>query len=73
MKAFVYLKKKVIEKPILSLPNFDKVFQVHCDASGTAIEGVLSQEGRTITFFNEKLNEDKKKYSLYDKEFYDIV
>ena len=73
MKAFANLKKKVTENPILESPNFDKVFQFDCDASGIEIGEVLSQEGRLIAFFNEKLNEAKKNYFVYDQEFYAIV
>lgn len=72
-KKFKLLKKKIIEKPILTLPSFDKTFQVETDASGTSIGAVLSQEQRPITYFSEKLNEAKQKYSSYDKEFYAIV
>ena len=65
-RSFELLKKKVIEQPVLSLPNFTKVFQVDCDASGSAMGVVLSQEGKPIAYFSEKLN-DAKKYSVYDQ------
>ena len=72
-KGFNFLKGKVIEWPILALLDFNKVFQVDCDASGTAIEVVLSQEGRLVAYYSEKLNDAKRKYYVYDQEFYAIV
>ena len=34
---------------------------------------VISQNGRPLAYFSEKLNEAKRKYSTYDKEFYALV
>ena len=72
-KSFETLKQKVAELPILAFPDFNKVFQVECDASGNAIGAILNQEGKHVTFFSEKLNDAKRKYSMYDQESYAIV
>ena len=55
------------------LPDFNKPFQVRCDASGRVIGTVLRQDDRPIAYFSEKLNDAKHKYSSYDQEFYAIV
>jgi hypothetical protein len=72
-KIFRVLKEKITKQPILVLPYFKKIFQVRCDASGVAIGAVLSQENRHVSYFSEKLNDNKRKYSTYDKEFYVVI
>jgi hypothetical protein len=38
-----------------------------------AIDVILSQDEKPISYFSEKLNDVRNKYSSYDKEFYAII
>jgi len=52
------------------LPNFDKTFEVECDAFNMGIGTVLMQEGHPITYFSKKLNNAQLNDLVYDKELY---
>ena len=71
--AFNELKNLLTHAPMLALPNFDKPFEIHCDASGNVIGGVLTQEKRPIAYFSEKLSRAQLNYPIYDKELYALV
>jgi hypothetical protein len=58
-EAFETLKGILVKAPLLKLPDFDKDFEIHSDASDFAIGGVLVQEGIPLAFKNKKLNETK--------------
>ena len=72
-KRFKLLKEKITGQPVLVLPDFSETFQVRCDASGFVIGAVLSQDNRPVAYFSVKLNEAKRNYSTYDKEFYAVI
>jgi hypothetical protein len=61
------LKEKIIEQPILILPDFMRTLQVKFDESGVAIGAILSQVDKLISYFSENVNDAKNKYSTYDK------
>jgi len=72
-RAFETIKDRLCSTPILVLPNFDLLFEVECDASGVGISMTLTQAKRPLSFFGDKLNGSRLKYSTCDKEFYAIV
>ncbi|XP_060216386.1 uncharacterized protein LOC132643883 isoform X1 [Lycium barbarum] len=72
-KALQELKSMLSSSPLLQLPNFEKAYEIECDASGVGIGGVLMQEGKPLVFFSEKLKGASLNCSTYDKELYVLV
>jgi hypothetical protein len=71
--AFNTLKDKLTHAPLLQLPDFNKVFELECDASGIGLGAVLLQDGKSVAYFSEKLSGASLRYYTYDKELYALV
>ena len=71
--AFDKLKMAVTSAPVLGLPDFQKPFEVHTDASDRAIGGVLVQEGHPLAFESRKLKDAEQRYSTHEKEMVAVI
>ena len=84
--ALERLKKALLSEPVIQLPEVDKPFILHTDASHDCVGAVLSQykkvEGHKkeqllpIAYLSRKLTTGEmnpRLYSAYDKEFMGII
>ncbi len=72
-ETFETLKGILVKAPVLKLPNFDKEFEIHSDASDFAIGRVLVQEGRLVAFESKKLSEMKRRWPTHEKEMWVVI
>ena len=75
--AYRNLKSKVMQKPILKLPDQSKPYVLRTDASDVGLGAVLMQEtdGKLfpVSFASKKLNGAQQKYSAIEKECLALV
>ncbi|KAL2248380.1 UNVERIFIED_CONTAM: Retrovirus-related Pol polyprotein from transposon [Sesamum indicum] len=71
--AFDDLKKAMVTDHVLALPDMSKPFVVETDASDFALGGVLMQDGHPVAFESRKLKDDKRYYSVHEKELLAVV
>lgn len=76
-KAFEDLKNALTNEPLLQYPDFNRTFNLTCDASNYAIGCVLSQgpigKDLPIAYASRTLNKVEQNYSTTEKELCAII
>ena len=75
MEAFVNIKERLINAPILVPPNWFKAFHIHADASQTTVGAVLCQANdkkvdHPIFYASHNLSDLEQNYTTRRKSAY---
>ena len=76
--AFEHIKALLVNKPVLTAPNFSKQFQLAVDASGRGAGAVLMQTdasgvNKPVCYFSKKFTSGQQHYSTVEKEALALV
>ena len=71
--AFDLLKRAMVTAPVLTLPDFARLFAIETDACDTGVGAVLAQEGHPVAFLSKALGVQNQKLSAYEKEFIAVM
>ena len=72
-EAFKELKERLMLQPLLVLPDLRKPFEVHCDASGDILGGVILQEGHPVAYESRRLHGHELSLGIYEKELLAVI
>lgn len=77
MRPFLELKEKLISAPIITAPDWTKLFELMCDASGVALGAVLGQRKEKIFhpiyYASKALNDAQANYTVTEQELLVVV
>ena len=75
--SFEEIKSRLVEAPIMAKPDWNREFEIMCDASDFAMGTVLGQKAekvfKAIYYAGKTFNEAQKNYSTTEKEMLAIV
>ena len=75
--SFEEIKSRLVEAPIMAKPDWNREFEIMCDASDFAMGAVLGQKAekvfKDIYYASKTFNEAQENYSTIEKEMLAIV
>ena len=75
--AFEEIKSRLLEAPIMAKPDWNREFEIMCNASDYAMGAVLGQKDekvfKAIYYASKTFNEAQENYSTIEKEMLTIV
>ena len=71
--AFVALKEALVSAPVLAMPDWDKPFEVVCDASVHGVGAVILQENHPIAYESQKFHDAAYNYDTGEQELLAVV
>ena len=76
-RSFEEIKSRLVEAPVMAKPDWNKDFEIMCDASDYAMGVVLGQRidkvFRAIYYASKTFNEAQENYSTTEKEMLTII
>jgi hypothetical protein len=67
-RAFQLLKQKMVQAPILAMPNYEAPFMLETDASDYGIGAVLMQANHLVAYLSKHLCPRSQAMLVYEKE-----
>ena len=71
--SFIEMKKIVVRDVLLYYPKFSEKFIINTDANNTQLGEIISQNGKPIAFYSQKLTPAKMNYTTIEKELFSIM
>ena len=72
-QCFDAIKRVIGIEALLAYPDFNAIFEIHTDASEVQIGAVISQKGKPIVFYSQKMNSSQKNCTTTEKEPFYIL
>jgi hypothetical protein len=72
-EAFDKMKALIAKETLLTLPDFSQEFEIHTIASKLQFGACISQNGKPVAFYSNKLQSAQTRYTTTERELLSIV